>query len=327
MKSLVKKIIGRCVVAAAERWPRARPRLRRLGVRTSEDLFGERAVSIPTPQGRSLQLTHLDDSYLSFQLFWHGLEYYEPLTRALLEALVRPGDTFLDVGAHIGFYSLTLGLAVGSTRIIAFEPNPKNLRILQANVAANGLTNIVCEPLAISDCDGAATLYLTESDMSASLMKGFQAEDTQQIGSLEVQTTSLDSYLAKRRIEGALILKVDIEGHEPAFFRGAARTLAARRPDIILEVLYEPDPALVAQLKSLGYRFYPITDEGLVELEAPKLIKRYPFLFLNHLLSVRPKPEVAELFRRVGQATRGIDLLQTSKHFPKSEWPALWENR
>jgi len=326
MKRLIKEILGQCALSAASLLPAARPVLRPLGLRTSQGLFGNRTVWIHSRAGQPFRLTHVDESFLAFQLFWLGGDYYEPITLALLKALLRPGDRFLDIGAHVGFYSLNLGLSIRGIEIIALEPNPKNFRILKTNIAANGLSCVTCESLAVSDSDGLATLYLTESDMSASLMKGFQAEDTKQIDSIQVSTVSLDSYLRCREIGGPKVIKVDIEGHEPAFFRGASETIVAYKPDIILEVLYEQDPALISQLKSLGYHFYPITDEGMVELDAPRLVKRFPFLFLNHLLTVRPRQELVELFNQVKEAIRNVDLLKTSKHFPKEEWPLLWQN-
>ncbi len=315
------------VLFMAESIPSTRTLLRPVGLKATQDLFGNRTVSIPLPCGQNLRLTHVDENYLAFQLFWRGAEYYEPITRSLLERLLQPGDTFLDLGAHVGFFALSTGISIPGVRLIAFEPNPKNFTILKENARGNGLSDLLCEPIAVSDCDGTATLFLTESDMSASLMKDFQAEDTRQISSIQVRTAALDSYLEQHPVTGRLVIKVDIEGHEPAFFRGAANTLSARKPDIILEVLYDQDPDLISWLKSLGYHFYPITDGGLVELDAPRLVKRFPFLFLNHLLSARPREEIAEIFRQVAEATRNINLLTTSKHFPKEEWPLLWQNQ
>jgi FkbM family methyltransferase len=323
---MFKKALAYGLVSLAQQLPTMRRHLKPLGMLISPQVFHNRIVSIPMQAGSALQLAHLDESYLAFQLYWRGLDYYEPITRELLQRLLRPGDTFLDLGAHIGFFSLSVGLSVSGLKIIAFEPNPKNFRILEANAAANHLENILCEPLAISDSEGTAVLYLTESDMSASLMKDFQAEDTRQIGNIEVRATTLDNYLRHRNIDGPLVIKVDIEGHEPAFFRGVTATLATQKPDIILEVLYDQDPVLISWLKSLGYHFYPITDEGFIELEAPKLIKRYPFLFLNHLLSVKPKREIATLFDGVAGAIASLNLLETSKHFPKAIWPLLWQD-
>jgi FkbM family methyltransferase len=334
IKGLLKEGIGRCSLTLGTVVPGSRPVLARIGMRTSQGLFGKRTVSIKLSNGRSFRLRNVDESYLAFQLFWHGGDYYEPLTRSLLSRLIKPGGTFFDIGAHVGFFTLTTAIS-NETRIVAFEPNPKNFALLEGNIAENNLTNtgngsaaprLVCEPYAISDTDGKATLYLTESDMSASLMKDFQAEDTRQIGELRVSTCSLDNYLQKHPVTGPLVIKVDIEGHEPAFFRGATKTIAAHKPDIVLEVLNDQNPDAVAFLKRLGYRFYPVTDGDLVELEAPKLIKRYPFLFLNHLLSTRPRQEIKQIFKEVKAETESIDLRQTSKHFPREQWPLLWKS-
>src|SRR6516225_3009157 len=284
MKRLIKRALGRIAICAGIALPRSRRILRSVGLRCSQNLFGNRAVSIPISQRKMLRLTNVDESYLAFQLFWHGFQYYEPITRLLLREILRPGGTFLDIGAHHGFFSLTAGLLVEGIHIVAFEPNPGNSRILKGNVAANGLTNIRCEPLAISDSDGMAALYLTESDMSGSLLQGFQSHDTRQIGSVQVRTVTLDHYVKAHRPEGPLAIKVDIEGHEAAFMRGARESIRSFKPDIVLEVIEDQDPVWMANLRCLGYRFYSITDQGLVEMDAPRLVKRFPFLFLNHLL-------------------------------------------
>src|SRR5438045_2344759 len=139
MKRMLKEAIGRSVIASAETLPAIKPLLRAIGLRTSQGLFGSRTVSIQTRAERPFRLTRVDESYLAFQLFWRGGEYYEPLTRALLATLLRPEDLFLDIGAHIGFFSLTMGVSIRQMKLIAFEPNPKNFGILQANAAANGL--------------------------------------------------------------------------------------------------------------------------------------------------------------------------------------------
>jgi FkbM family methyltransferase len=324
MKGFIRKIAGHTVLSFAVAIPKTRRLLSLAGIRATHGLFGQMPVTIHFADRRSLKLCRVDESYLSFQLFWHGGDFYEPITNAVLRQLLEPGSAFFDLGGHVGFYTLNAGLFCQCARIIAFEPNPNNFRLLKANVAENNLEMATCEPLAISDKNEAATLYLTESDMSASLEKGFESEDTVQIGELAVRTAAIDDYLEQHAVTGSLVFKVDIEGHEAAFFRGARRTLDARKPDIILEVLHELDPAIVSELKRLGYRFYPITDQGLVEEGRPGLVKRCPFLFLNHLLSTRPIKQLRLIFEKARAATRHIDLRRTSKHFPKSQWPLLW---
>src|SRR5436190_4704019 len=200
VKAGVKRALGSGVVFLAEQVPALRKYLKSLGLRISPGSFTDRIVSIWVSTNGPFRLTHVDENYLSFQLFWRGGDYYEPITRQFLQTLLQPGDTFVDLGAHVGFFSLVVGRHVPGVKVIAFEPNAKNFRILLANTAANDLNQIICEPIAISDTSGTATLYLTESDMSASLMKDFQAKDTKQIDSLAVRTTSLDHYLRQHRI-------------------------------------------------------------------------------------------------------------------------------
>ncbi|HLH52954.1 MAG TPA: FkbM family methyltransferase [Verrucomicrobiae bacterium] len=324
MKKTLRKCLGRLAISLGTTLPQLRGLLAPVGIRCAQDFFGERTVEVPRATGPALKLTNLDDCYLAFQLYWRGIDFYEPITRALLHELLSPGSTFLDLGAHVGLFSLEAALLQRDIRIFAFEPNPKNFDRLTANAKANEVRNMICEPIAVSDRDGTAMLYLAESDMSASLMKGFQSEDTVQVGQIQVRTTTLDKYVQQKSLKAPMVIKVDIEGHEPAFFRGATRTLAEHKPDILLEVLYEQDRDTVASLKSLGYGFYPITDEGLVETDAPKLVKRFPFLFFNHLLSTRPKTELGAIFERVRTKTGHIDLRKTSKHFPAAQWPQLW---
>src|SRR5437762_14112203 len=106
-KQSLKQALGRSVLSAGQMLPCARPLLRRVGIRTSQDLFGNRTISIPLDGRKHLRLTQVDESYLAFQLFWRGYQFYEPITRALLTRLLNPGDTFIDIGAHVGFFALT----------------------------------------------------------------------------------------------------------------------------------------------------------------------------------------------------------------------------
>jgi hypothetical protein len=142
LKNKTKRALGKGLIFLAEKLPALRPSFQSLGLRTSRGLFSHRTVSIPIRGQRPLLLTHVDESYLAFQLFWRGGNYYEPLTRELLRMLLKPGDTFLDLGAHAGFFSLTVGRHIPGVQVIAFEPNPKNFRMLETNAAANGLKGL-----------------------------------------------------------------------------------------------------------------------------------------------------------------------------------------
>jgi len=305
-----KRQIGKCLTTVSDRFPVAKPFLKKWGLRTSKEWLGNQIVRVQMPDGKSFKLASAGQNYLSFELFWRGTEYYEPITTLVLQELARDAGAFLDVGANIGFYSLVVATSRPAVEVIAFEPNPKNFELLRQNVRANPLPQVRCEPLALSDAEGTAALYLSASDMSAFLESDFGAKPT---ATVRVDTTTVDDYLARHPVATGLIVKVDVEGHEESFFRGARRAVASLKPDVITEVTFDHSAETVSFLQDTGYRFYQITDQGLLESEELTPVIREPFVFLNYLLSGRPRQEVADLFDRIKARVQRIDLTQTSK--------------
>lgn len=292
--------------------PSLRPSLVRWGLRTRADWF---SGCVPTARSRvtkqSLRLPSFSRNYLSFELFWRGLDYYEPLTAWLLNRLAASSQLFVDAGANIGYHTLRLAAARPDLEIVAFEPNPKLHAMLEENLDANRLARVKAEPIALSDHAGVMPLYLAWSDMSASLLQDF---DEKPIGVVDVPVDSLDHYLASRGDPPRrFLLKVDVEGHEPAFFAGAAETIRRHRPDIIAEVTTPWPRATVDMLYRCGYRFRQVTDDGLVPCVEPAARLRGPFVFLNCLLTTRPSAELEDLSADLRAHARRIDLNQTSK--------------
>ena len=310
MTSSIKRLLGRGLLNFCNQIPAAKPFLKHWGLRTSQAWFKDRIVRVQMPDGKSFKLASLAQNYLSFELFWHGTGYYEPITTLVAQELVRTADLFIDVGANVGFYSLVLSVSQPGLRVIAFEPNPKNFKLLEANARLNHCSHLACLAMAVSDMSGTAVLYLSPSDMSASLESEF---DSATGATLKVTTTSLDAYLARSPMPARMVIKVDVEGHEAAFFKGAERTIALSKPEIITEVTLHQEELPISFLKQQGYRFYQITDQGLLPSEELSAVTRGRFRFLNSLLSTRPEREIADLFRRIQPRVRGIDLTQTSK--------------
>jgi len=309
-KLLIKTWIGKSLITFCNCVRPSRSFLKPWGLRTSKEWFGDRLVRVCGREGSSFKLSHVSQNYLSFELFWRGLEYYEPISIRLVQELVQPGQVFLDVGANIGFFTLALTAVHSALRVVAFEPNPKNFGILRRNIEINHLKEVTCERYALSDFNGKAMLYLSPSDMSASLEADFQEEHA---GGMEVSVMTLDDYLASRGLDGKLLIKVDVEGHEEAFFRGAERTLTLRGPDVITEVTTPFAESTLSLLRRAGYAFYSITDEGLTPAADVRTVIRGRYVFLNFLLSVRPWKELTVVSKRLKAAANGLDLAQTSK--------------
>jgi FkbM family methyltransferase len=154
--------------------------------------------------------------------------------------LLAKESYFIDVGANVGFFSIAVGLRCKQKRcrVLAFEPAPGNFARLKKNIALNGLEDIVVVVRAgLSSAQGTAALTLREDYASGSSTgnASIQIDDgaDKVWNKVEVPIITLDDYWKNEPIG---LIKVDIEGHEDEFLRGAQGALLACRPIIYLEV-------------------------------------------------------------------------------------------
>src|SRR5712692_81229 len=85
------------------------------------------------------------------------LSTYEREQTALFRRAVRPGDVVFDIGAHAGYYTLLASALVGPTgKVFAFEPDTRNYRMLEKQIAINRCSNVVLSSSAVSDSNGVA---------------------------------------------------------------------------------------------------------------------------------------------------------------------------
>jgi FkbM family methyltransferase len=138
---------------------------------------------------------------------------------------VRPGMTVLDVGAHVGYYTLLSARLVGTSgRVVAFEPQPRNCAFLRGHVTANGLANVRVEEAAVADASGFAPFQAGTGTGTGHLAES---------GSLAVRTIRLDEFCRDHEVSPA-VMKIDVEGAELSVLSGAAATIARTRPIIFL---------------------------------------------------------------------------------------------
>ncbi len=179
--------------------------------------------------------------------YWLGT-HEEPVQRTLVEH-VRRGDVVYDIGAHIGFFSLLCASLAGEQgRVFAFEPRADNLDRLRANVAANAVRNIEAHGVAIRDRAGEATFVLHGSSLQGHLA------DRPEADGVRVRTQSVDALVASG-MPPPDILKIDVEGAEGRVIRGAARTIAHRRPAIVIEIHSDAAGAEVLAALPCAYAF------------------------------------------------------------------------
>lgn len=167
---------------------------------------------------------------------------HEPaLTRLIADRLAaaEPG-LFIDVGANLGWHTLHAARHPAVECVVAFEPDPFNAGLLVRNLRENRIGNAVVCTAAIGAASGTSRLYRYKP---ANLGRHSLIRDHGR-GFCTVAISDLDQALADLRLDGRPIrvLKIDVEGYEPAVIAGAARAL--QRTDI---VILEYSPALSSE--------------------------------------------------------------------------------
>jgi len=200
---------------------------------------------------------------LAREVFFLGT--YEPQETLLLPALLGPGDTCVDVGAHWGYFSLLAAARVGANgRVLAIAADPRVFAMLQRTLALN--PSLTVEALQVAASAEAGTLVLNGFDERGDNW-GISSVATVQGGaSFEVQSETLESLLERRGVQEVGLLKMDIEGAEALALRGAHLLLGARQIRTLLLELHPPQIAalgasvaeLVATLRAHGYHLWAV---------------------------------------------------------------------
>jgi FkbM family methyltransferase len=152
--------------------------------------------------------------------------YEREETSAVIRRL-RPGMTFVDVGANVGYFTLLASRLVGPTgRVIACEPSPKLHADLVNTLRDNGL-NAAVHQLGLSDADGEVLLYETPESHHNLTPSMIPSESSAK--SVRVPVRRLDDCLDAWGVAAVDLLKVDVEGYEPRVFAGAGRWLDSGR--------------------------------------------------------------------------------------------------
>lgn len=252
----------------------ARPfhRLFSAAARQLERKVHRNGATLKLPNGKYLRIASGTSVATSSALFWHGLDGVEPHTSATLRFFFERSQTFVDVGANAGFYSLLAALWSPAIQVVAFEPVPQIFSGLVRNVRLNQLENrIRCENIALSSQSGAATLLLPRSDgadpetTGTLVADGWQAR--QNSARLQVRSERFDDYERRCPMKADLV-KIDVEDFEADVLEGMRATILRDRPFIICEVLTRPHQNVrtLAVVRSLGYEPYWITPEGYIRV-------------------------------------------------------------
>lgn len=224
-------------------------------------------VTTSLPGGEPLRLWSRGDDNAANRIFWHGWAATEPETLPCFLQLARTSRITLDIGAHVGVFSLLAALVNREGRVFAFEPLPQVYERLVRNAALNGVRNLACLRLAVGRYSGWADLFHQDSGIpsSSSIDRSFmvRAVPPERLVTSRVPVVNLDQFVGDRGLSGVDLVKLDVEATEHHALAGMAGTLERERPKLICEVLPQGQPQDIEDLlRPLSYRYFLLTDKG-----------------------------------------------------------------
>ena len=165
---------------------------------------------------------------------------------------IPTGSIFLDVGAHIGKYTLPLAKIVGNSGlVIAVEPDPINYKFLKRGIEENTLKNVIALNIGAWNENGFRRFFITSLSGEGSLIR--QKEHRFICGEIKVKVRKLDEVLEELNIKRMDYIKIDVEGAEYEVLEGLKKILLNCSPVVVVEVLSENYRKVLSYMKGLGY--------------------------------------------------------------------------
>ncbi len=190
---------------------------------------------------------------------WEGWGFFiEILRDQVYEQVFRveKGDVVLDVGAHVGIFTVKATKAVGKDGlVVAIEPEPMSMALLQENVRNQDLNNVVFVGEAAGSRKGRAKLYLSPRSGRHSIT----GAGTDYI---KVDMDTLDNIASKLKLKKVDFIKIDVEGAELEVLRGAEKILNSPNVKLAIAAYHKlPDgkpefPDILSYLKSRGMKIW-----------------------------------------------------------------------
>jgi FkbM family methyltransferase len=225
--------------------------------------------------------------------------FYEPDVAEVFAKVLREGDTVIDVGANVGFFTLLAAALVGPAgRVVSFEPDPSNFARLRANVEANGFKHVTLVDRPVAAEPGPVSFFLNSDQSGGSALwdpgefpGNVRSQATPRVLSLEA--TTIDAEVARLGLAPVRLLKVDTEGADHLVLRGARRLLAGRAVPFVVAELHEfgmermrtDQRAFRQEMSALGYDLFLLYAKGGLPHFIPPATFIQSKFFLNILFS------------------------------------------
>ena len=213
-------------------------------------------------EGRKMYTQNNDGLALSI------FKIYEPNQTEIVKKYVHEGDIVIDIGAHVGYYTLLMAQLVGENgKVYSFEPDPVNFQLLKKSVEINGFENVVLIQKAVSNITDKVKLFLGDDDSAINRIYDAKLGDAKE--SIDVESVTIDEYF-KENDELVNFIKIDSEGSEVKIINGMKQFLSRNQELVMMTEFFpflikksgdEPNQYLKSLEKS-GFSLYNILDKN-----------------------------------------------------------------
>ena len=244
--------------------------------RTNHRRFKDLTITLRSLRSQSEFRFVLDTSKFSQNLMWKCFadgRMYEPETTRCLASVLTHGDSFIDIGAHIGYFSCVAAKLVGNEgKIFSFEPESSNYQHLLKHISLNNLQNIMPFRLAVGDRNGTVSLYVNQDNDGGHALWDvrshfFNIESRKHMKTDRVPQTTLETALSQKSLHPLKAIKIDTEGSEYNIIRGGLGLIQRHNvPYVLCEVnrfglqqMGTSETALRQLMSHLGYNSFLLT--------------------------------------------------------------------
>jgi FkbM family methyltransferase len=172
----------------------------------------------------------------------------------IIDKLMAGGGTFLDVGANIGTMAVPIAARHPGSRVIAIEANRHLAMILSSNALLNRLTNLDVHHTAAGAAGG--IVQFPAPSLDSAINFGALSLHSQEGGAAPTESVMV-STLDDIAPADTRVIKIDVEGHEPAVLAGASRLIASKRQSWVIEhKADEASKGVTQTFLDAGYSLY-----------------------------------------------------------------------
>lgn len=203
------------------------------------NLIRSNLIVFKTRSGRIIKIRKNSTDLMALTHVWLIEEYAKP------GFSIKPNDIVVDVGAHIGLFTIYASQFCTNGKIYSFEPIKENYELLLENIKSNNLKHVVPFNIAVSKSDKFLKLYLNEDESGHSMF-------TESALSIHVESTTLQKFFDDKNIEHCNFLKLDCEGAEYEIIKNLPSEYFKKIDKMVIEYhMADSSPELLAELKTI----------------------------------------------------------------------------